>query len=127
MSKHTPGPWYLKHSGTVASRESGDVIATTGYNVVVGSTEDEDNAVRIVACVNACAGIENDALAEFPGGTVAGLLELSSRAIGAHKAMREQRDELLEALRCICDSGIPLDESIERQMLEAIAKAEGRA
>ncbi len=43
--KHTPGPWTLKRSGTIAQKETGDVIATCGYRVEVGSNEDDDNAV----------------------------------------------------------------------------------
>lgn len=45
----TPGPWCVKRQGVVADRANGNVIATLGYNVVVGGTEDDDNARLIAA------------------------------------------------------------------------------
>lgn len=54
MSGHTPGPWRLKrnHSGeefgAVLGRD-GDLVATTGYQVRVGSNEDDANARLIAA------------------------------------------------------------------------------
>ena len=47
--RHTPGPWYLKRSGTIAQRESGEVVATCGYQVAAGSDEDDANASLIAA------------------------------------------------------------------------------
>lgn len=56
--KHTPEPWTIgkTHSGRNAARvhaPNGDVIAD-----LCGLIYDNPDAARIVACVNACAGIE---------------------------------------------------------------------
>lgn len=59
---HTPGPWNLAKSrsgetfGAIYSKT--ELVATTGYQVSVGSTEDEDNARLIAAApdlAEACA------------------------------------------------------------------------
>lgn len=48
MSGHTPGPWKLKGSGTITDAD-GELVATTGYRVRVGSDEDDSNARLITA------------------------------------------------------------------------------
>lgn len=45
---YTPGPWKIKRSGCI-SDSNGDLIATTGYRVAVGSDEDDFNARLIAA------------------------------------------------------------------------------
>lgn len=53
MSEHTPGPWKLKRErsgdeyGAVIGAD-GELVATTGYRVRVGSNEDDANA-RLIA------------------------------------------------------------------------------
>lgn len=47
-TKHTPGPWKLKRSGTI-SDNNGELVATTGYRVAVYSEEDDANARLIAA------------------------------------------------------------------------------
>lgn len=50
---HTKGPWFLATSRTGetfgAIYSGTELVATTGYQVRVGSTEDEDNARLIAA------------------------------------------------------------------------------
>lgn len=48
MSSHTPGPWKLKRSGAISDAD-GELVATTGYRVRVGSDEDDANARLIAA------------------------------------------------------------------------------
>ena len=76
MSKHTPEPWKISHDDSdeewsVITNNSGSIVANvngrTGPELVGDMPVDrvmpaEDNARRIVACVNACTGIRTEAL-----------------------------------------------------------------
>ena len=58
MSEHTKEPWVFRmadkyHEGTISGKHGG---------TVVNGHFSEDNARRIVACVNACAGLPTEAL-----------------------------------------------------------------
>lgn len=53
-------------------------------------------------------------------------IAVASSAIADLWTMTAQRNELLAALKMVCDSGVALADPIERAMLAAIAKAEGR-
>lgn len=75
MSGHTKYPW--KNDGTYISDATGLCIDP---NVMGG----EEVARRIVACVNACAGIET---------------EIIERNVGNVWKLLQQRDELLEATK----------------------------
>ena len=99
-SKHTPEPWEFGYGQT---REFGMCLgiglnsAPDWHVVAVVSPADsvnhadEANARRIVACVNACAGIETGHLEKY------GLPDFAQKI----SDLREQRDELLAALeRC---------------------------
>lgn len=90
MSKHTPEPWIVEKAHDI------DAIAWVGQfavlpqdhatKVVRGNTEDD--ALRIVACVNACDGLPTEQLEASPlGGVLNGVAGLIA-----------QRDELLTAL-----------------------------
>jgi hypothetical protein len=66
---HTPTPWEHDGNGNVIGVEDGEhvLIATATRNEDDALTEyDTANIPRIVACVNACAGVTNDALAMMP-------------------------------------------------------------
>ena len=64
MSKHSPEPWEVTRSTKMSGGES---TVFAGLRPVVGTTgvrgsdlkATKANAERIVACVNACAGVEN--------------------------------------------------------------------
>ena len=53
MSKHTPGPWALQHLA-----EKILISTTNGVAAEVRFNNKAANADRIVACVNACEGID---------------------------------------------------------------------
>lgn len=96
--KHTPGLWsvgYTDKNGQVVVCGEHMEIATCWHHSV-GAIEKEmhANARRIVACVNACAGIETDVLEAF-NGTVPAVLEFYK--------LTNQRDELLAALEKLTD------------------------
>ena len=86
--QHTPGPWVddgYAHIGAVNDQLNG------GYFIALCEGPDRvANARRIVACVNACAGIPSEMLEAMPSGPVS-LLPMYAR-------IEKQRDELLAAL-----------------------------
>lgn len=113
MSKHTAGPWAVdtdtqerfcsKTGQRLESQRTHRVMAGDKW-VSCTFNDDEANAQRIVACVNACEGIGDPA------------------------AFRRQYDEMLEALlavRAAADGG-PCD-GVDDLVERAIAEAEGRA
>lgn len=66
-SKHTPEPWsvFSPMSGNYNSGicgNSGNVIVPWGEPELADGILNKEDANRIVACVNACAGLANDAL-----------------------------------------------------------------
>ena len=65
--KHTKEPWFaektLQGRDSSVSDMSGNTIAIAYKNTNI-SGDDLANAQRIVACVNACEGITNEALEE---------------------------------------------------------------
>ena len=94
---HTPEPWSYDLSDGCDLR----IYSETNSNIVYGcgccgspNCEDAD-ARRIVACINACAGISTEQL-ECPGGNVA---KVAGR-------LMKQRDELLAALTEIAELDI---------------------
>ena len=102
---HTPEPWHLPKGSTCMESNSGEVPRS------------EANARRIVACVNACAGISTELL-ECPGGNVA---KVAGR-------LMKQRDELLAALTEIAELDILKYHhayAIAEDAIEELTKARG--
>lgn len=126
-TQHTPEPWEIrKHNGV-------NLYGAKGQNSdwFVFENALEKDAIRIVACVNACAGITNEELADMQryfgkeGRTYYTLVNDMREA-------QKQRDELLEAL----ERYVNLHSEVERlldgeplvayqQALLAIKKAKG--
>lgn len=113
MSEHTKEPWIYEcgdanHLGIIIGRHGGEVV---------DGEFSEANARRIVACVNACAGLET---------------EIIERNVGNVWKLIRQRDELLAALKEVTEciesqtngkGGIAIEEALD-DANEAIAKAE---
>ena len=96
MSKHTQEPWVLfevgdrvKHFCPASEKEKTSILTVTLEDgTAFGAVYSEDDARRIVACVNACAGLPTEQLESSPlGGVLNGVAGLIA-----------QRDELLAAL-----------------------------
>lgn len=91
-NKHTSEPWNLFSKNGVVEITNAKRIAIVGWAGFDSTRVDEDaeaNARRIVACVNACAGLTDD---HFDGGfSVAAMSEYIKR-------IERQRDEMLAAL-----------------------------
>lgn len=100
--QHTPEPWrqYLWNGNTVSRHvygAGGETIA------LVMRSNGESDARRIVACVNACAGVSTGDLETAPGYKAA--IEGFHEQRAAKLSAEAQRDQLLAALERIAESG----------------------
>lgn len=93
--KHTPEPWIGTGMTTIrAAAHNTEVGSTTGYST--GDAAATANRDRIVACVNACAGMDD------PAADIARLRLCDEEAKNLRTLMlsrTNQRDELLAALK----------------------------
>ena len=146
MSKHTPEPWYCQDNGTYFDiygdndqQRIGDTCASScDGNRGLGDI----NARRIVACVNACEGMETEHIENqsMLGETLIDRFNLLKREVGE---LTKQRDELLAALQGMIDiasdsqgvAGYHLNGTVAywgefeewQSACDAIAKAKGGA
>lgn len=110
MSKHTPEPW------KIANGRKTDLYM--GWDTIIGISEDGDkfvlcrvnanyeelgktNARRIVACVNACAGIETDTLESE--GSIAEIIASKRTRIAELEAELAAERAKVEQLRGVLD------------------------
>lgn len=126
MMEHTKEPWSIaKHDKSIVICFQGEKTphGTTPYFAGGGSLEDERNANarRVVACVNACKGIDTVELEMDNSLFIAALRE-------KHE-LRQQRDELLSVLESIIGDGIHCDvvPHLHEKAIAAIAKVKGGA
>ena len=130
MSKHTPGPW--EFSGSTGGVFSQRKLVASVYGDDPDCKPDDRlkaNARRIVACVNACEGIDDNNAIFLKGNSVRKVIvamEIKRQRI------EDQRDELLEALRVCATQSIGPDWTPEQALAfikqharAAIAKATG--
>jgi hypothetical protein len=107
MSERTKEPWRLDRYGGVISAD-GQEVAANGFTTVCSAGDYQDhakaNSRRIVACVNACAGIAD------PINAIPSLLRGNERLLALETAAR-QRDELLAALLKVAR----MSEALKRQ------------
>lgn len=98
MSAHTPEPWAIDpddrpgmewNNHIVPANSPGRTICFMSHDGTEENVECQANARRIVACVNACAGLPQDAL--DGGWTSAGMSAYA-------KSLEVLRDDLLAAL-----------------------------
>lgn len=104
MSNHTKEHWLCDKRTVYALNKNGfDIFSAVVQDCRTSNSEMEENARRIVACVNACEGIETD--------------ELNAYRVMSAKEYREierQRDELLKIAKdvigmlenCSVESGV---------------------
>lgn len=92
--KHTPEPWSVSEGlGRDYGSKSFGVAAKSPYHCVVPNLNiNQEDARRIVACVNACAGIPTETLEHLP------LTVRSAIEVGA---LVQQRDELAAKLAAL--------------------------
>lgn len=129
MSKHTNEPWateYRERPDGMFAQEifdaDGETIATMAWypvKVEIGTaTNREDNARRIVACVNACAGIPGEWLAEGPQRVWRELTTRNDELLSALKRIAaypetRQQELSVEAIRAIARVAIEKVEGVE--------------
>lgn len=103
MSKHTQEPWVLfevgdrvKHFCPASEKEKTSILTVTLEDgTAFGAVYSEDDARRIVACVNACAGLDTEYLESV------GLPEFAGKQLCADMVQQEldiviaQRDVLI--------------------------------
>lgn len=94
---HTPEPWALfevgdrfKHQCPVSSDKTSILTIATEDGTQFGAVYNNEDARRIVACVNACAGLETEA--------IEAIQQTASIVAGKLKKHIQERDELLAAL-----------------------------
>ena len=134
MSKHTHEPWFLSKVDNGISYEGGlaiDAIDTSNGKLleiceVWGVDDDREhdersmaNARRIVACVNACAGVDTDLLEAGELGKPTMLV------IQENKDLKHRCDELLAALDEISRLPSYRQDECSEMARDAIAKAKG--
>lgn len=131
--EHTPEPWIIRRGDwsthatliTTAKRRRNKTVPiaevdTDGFNKEFGD-EQKANARRIVACVNACAGVSNGELA----------MTTMSAVLARMNEAEQQRDELLAALvnakesleRCYDVTDWPCNGSTDQDKAIAMASA----
>lgn len=128
MSDHTPEPWAIYEGESVHG-----VLDSTGRHLAeMWLRKDWDslaNARRIVACVNACRGIETDLIEQMTAAVIAGN-PVHEALYGAQQLTRERDEaramvrELLEALKDASD-WLESDGNEAHSYRAIIAKAEG--
>lgn len=116
--KHTQEPWkavsnkfYWEIHGDTG--QIGDVCASN-FN---GTNNGEANSRRIVACVNACAGIDTETLESISNHPTH--IEQNSAFIAELDRVKAQRDELLAALKYHQEQTRPI-----QQTMDLIAKVQ---
>lgn len=113
---HTQEPWMLEPviDGAIMTAD-GYAIADMAFEYSsISKPELLENARRIVACVNACAGFSTEVLEA----TV-------SEGKGVIRVLQRQRDGLLDAARNLRDvKGRHHSEQAFKALVEAIAKVE---
>ena len=127
-TEHTPEPWRIGTPPPNGEQTIGNekglmvAVATTGHGVSA-----EANARRIVACVNACAGIPDEQLYDQePGCLLSAMVEQEQEIM----TITKQRDELLaslEAGRRLIELISPFEGDVTRQIDKAIASVKGGA
>jgi hypothetical protein len=91
---HSPEPWYEDtHNYRAYIMADGTAIAKVYLN--------DGSAQRIVACVNACAGIDQETLESTAAPEV-----MKGRVAGKMRDLKAQRDELLDLLSKIIDGDV---------------------
>lgn len=104
--KHTPEPWEIigKFSDKIYHAKSDTVIAQSWYPGAAGQSPSPidtmvANAHRIVACVNACAGIETETLESIADTKSPSPLAAALTLCYQRDQYKAQQDKLLAALK----------------------------
>ena len=119
MSEHTKEPWHLKDWRIVNDylHHPIRVICDIATNKASRTEENQANAARIVACVNALAGIPTDKLAAH----VAAVARLREAAENVVRKEQQAREELMRLSNYDC----PISDDMQ-ELAAALAAMEGK-
>ncbi len=93
MTKHTPEPWEA-FDAEITTPDKRVFVAVTDESIHMTQNEQRANAARIVACVNACAGMED------PAGEIERLQAISLR----HLRDLDKWDQERERVAAVIDA-----------------------
>ncbi len=113
MSNHTKEPWLCDKRTVYALNKNGfNIFSAVVQDCRTSNSEMEENARRIVACVNACEGISTENLEDnLP------VKELADR----YNAVLKQRDMLLDVLRKTADDLAYVAYNIDGSKIDGLA------
>ncbi len=107
-TEHTAEPWRVDanmQSGAYIRAKDGDLVCSCYHMDGTQGMPAIANARRIVACVNACKGLDIDALEAGGEGWLCQYLDESSGEISAARAIADDAVRLLQQLAETIDSG----------------------
>ncbi len=124
MNNQSKGVWYRQNGIALMGDEGIHICDVKGLSRT--ASENEANAARIVACVNACDGYTTEQLVELKGGNVkrevTHYADKLCEAEGRYLKAELHRDNLLTALKALVEhegsmveTGIGMMESDELQ------------
>ena len=129
---HTKEPWSMLDTGRdIHINKSGGVGFIGSIHIYEHRAEQcRENARRIVACVNACAGLPTDTLETIPSWSSAGVKTLADvvkqrdELLAAAEAIEINAEECMDFDDCMATL-VPIDDY--HNLIEAIASAKGGA
>lgn len=117
---HTKEPWSMLDTGRdIHINKSGGVGFIGSIHIYEHRAEQcRENARRIVACVNACAGIPTDDLEQCPSGGLFHLADMANEVV-------KQRDNLLAFVERVSKQKV--EPYFAKEAIAALASAKGGA
>ena len=113
MSNHTKEPWLCdKRTVYTLNKKGFNIFSAVVQDCRTSNSEMEENARRIVACVNACEGISTENLEDNKP-----IIELAND----YNAVLKQRDMLLDVLRKTADDLAYVAYNIDGSKIDGLA------
>lgn len=133
---HTPEPWILfevgdrfKHQCPASSDRTSILTTATEDDVQWGAVYSDEDARRIVACVNACAGMRND---ELEGGLLLAVMSSNIERLEAERkklrvAIGEAENITIESIKRMRAAHVPCADLTLRaeNLLQSIKQIKG--
>lgn len=127
---HTKEPWEVGVDDEDDNEYDINATNADGWYVTLAMNLSRDNARRIVACVNACAGMSIEDVERWAarGGfsNLSGLVATCNQAAGM-LAAQQQRDELLAALQGAAEIIAETPPTVAERGLERVEEIIGAA